>query len=77
MGKIIKFDPDRRRKPGKRSWTRPEDYGATRQRKPAPQPQQRRYVAPQGPSPRANMLAKLSVAAIIAAGVAVSLFGLT
>lgn len=81
MGKIIKFDPERRRK-GTRSWTRPEDYGvpppppaANRRpawRRPAPGP----LASPSVPSNN-GIKAKLAVAAIILAGIATSLYGLT
>lgn len=81
MGKIIKFDPNRRRKKDKPSWTRPEDYGVSppparqtpaRKRKPAPAPR----IEPAGGSPRAALLAKLAVAAIIVLALLVSLYGL-
>ena len=63
MGKIVKFDP-KRKKSGK-SWTKPEDYGAP----PPPRPPKR----PQG-NPRT--LAQLTVVALIAATVAASVAGL-
>lgn len=83
MGKIIKFDPERRRKRNKPNWTRPEDYGAAPP-PPAPKPRraERRDAAP-GPLPvpsptgRTATLAKLAVAAIILAAVLVSLLGLS
>lgn len=79
MGKIIKFDPNRRRK-GTRNWTRPEDYGVP----PAPTPARRTKRA--APPPRYEMptrsggtsvRAKLAVAAIILAAVLTSLYGLS
>lgn len=83
MGKIIKFDPNRRRKKDRPSWTRPEDYGVP---PPPPRPRQasgrKREAAPPpridatGGSPRAAMLAKLAVAAIVVLAVLVSLYGL-
>ena len=60
MGKIVKFDP-KRRKSGK-SWTRPEDYGAP----PPPKPPKR----PQG---NPKLLAQLTVVALIAVTVAASI----
>lgn len=79
MGKIIKFDPDRRRKQGRRSWTRPEDYGVP------PPPKPRRQREPQGSAlpgtgdapRRTRLLAKGAVAGVIALGVLTSLYGLT
>ncbi|WP_228242331.1 hypothetical protein [Porphyrobacter sp. GA68] len=71
MGKIIRFDPDRRRKQGRRSWTRPEDYVPPAA--PAPQRDRPRTHAPHA---KAQWPARLTVAGIIAAGVAVSLLGL-
>ena len=78
MGKIIKFDPKRRRSgQGKPSWTRPEDYGVAPEprHKPATQPQHRRVEQPPT-SPRTTLLARLTVAGVIGLGVAVSVFGL-
>ena len=78
MGKIIKFDPKRRRGgQGKPSWTRPEDYGVAPEprRKPTAQPRHRRAEQPHT-SPRTALLARLTVAGVIGLGVAVSVFGL-
>jgi hypothetical protein len=85
MGKIIKFDPNRRRpsRGGRdtRDWTRPEDYGV-----PPPPPSNRRPAhrkaapnphAPYPSAPASGVKAKLAVAAIILAGIATSLLGLT
>lgn len=81
MGKIIKFDPDRRRKgtgraKHRRSWTRPEDYGvASRPKVRRPAPLHTSNDA--GTSSRTALLAKLTVAGVIAVGMAVSFFGLS
>jgi hypothetical protein len=64
MGKIIKFDPSRRRSRSGKSWTRPEDYGA-----PPPPPPPREPRGPDG----ARVLARLTVAALIAITAAWSL----
>lgn len=71
MGKIIRFDPDRRRKQGRRSWTRPEDYAP-----PAPPAPQRGLARGSRSHAKAQWPARLTVAGIIAAGMAVSLLGL-
>lgn len=74
MGKIIKFDPRRRK--NTRSWTRPEDYGVrplgrTRRRAGSPPP-----MRPAASSARTARLARLAVALIVLAAIAVSLLGL-
>ena len=79
MGKIIKFDPDRRRKGDKRCWTRPQDYGVTSTPKPQRQPQPARAALPairEAPA-RTRLRAKLTVGGVIALGVLTSLYGLT
>jgi hypothetical protein len=80
MGKIIKFDPNRRRK-DTRNWTRPEDYGASSSppsnRRPAHRKPAAAVHSPYPSAPASGVKAKLAVAAIILAGVATSLLGLT
>ncbi|WP_165362083.1 hypothetical protein [Qipengyuania thermophila] len=73
MGKIIKFDPARRRKQA-RSWTRPEDYIALPPREPPARQAAFRPDAPERTTP-VRWPARLAVAGLVLAAVAASLFG--